>query len=370
MKKLNTLKFCLLTVIIIGYSACKKKEYPAASVIENDSPFYFNATINSASVSIKVGVNNYYMYSSNQQDSNNVYNLIADLKPSNCGTCNNSIQIKINDFKVSALNAPIQIDSSLVVKSYYFNGSPQFAVQFKSIFNKTASSYLWNFGDNQTSTLANPTHIYNSSSNYSVSLRINSTNFCQQYISNFEKINFPAKNCKIAIVSDSVKTISFASTSQGVAPFNYLWQFGDGGTSTSVNPTHTYNYAGTYPITLRVIDATNDTSFAKYNAATPTSPMPCLTNYSITSISQLADALALSKITINYTDNMGVKYISNNMLQPSTSYFKIISVENFDNNEKNEKTKKLKVQFKCNVYNGSTVKTIDNAEAVVAVSYK
>lgn len=367
---MKKIKFYLLPLIIVAIFSCKKKSYPAESVIESESPFYFNAIINSAPVSLKVGANNYYMFSSNTKDSNSVYNFNADLKRNNCTTCNNSLQIKINDFKVSALNASTQIDSSLIPKLYFFNGTPLYVVQFKSIFNKTASSYLWNFGDNQTSTLANPTHTYNAASNYSISLRINSNNFCQQYISNIEKINFPAKNCKITVVSDSVKSISFASTVQGMAPFNYLWQFGDGSIATTANPTHTYINAGTYPITLRVIDAANDTSFAKYNTATLTNPMPCLTNYSITSISQIADALALSKITINYTDDLGVTYTSNNILQPSTSYFKIISVEDYDLNEKNEKTKKIKVQFKCNVYNGTALKTIDNAEAVIAISYK
>jgi len=247
---------------------------------------------------------------------------------------------------------------------------PQYAVKFASIFNQTASSYLWNFGDNQTSTLANPTHTYSSAGNYSISLRINSTNGCQQYISNFEKINSISKKCKISVISDSSKTLQFASSVQGVAPFNYLWQFGDGSTSSLGNPGHTYFYAGTYPVLLRVIDANSDTIFAKYNAATLTNPMPCLTNYSITSITQILNSLALSKITINWTDETGVLYTSNNPLQPSSSFFKIISVEDYETNEKNEKTKKIKVQFKCNVYNGTAVKTIDNAETIIAVSYR
>ncbi|GAB4296311.1 MAG: hypothetical protein Kow0098_19380 [Ignavibacteriaceae bacterium] len=35
---------------------------------------------------------------------------------------------------------------------------------------------------------------------------------------------------------------------------SYLWNFGDGNTSTSANPTHTYLSAGTYPVTLTVTD--------------------------------------------------------------------------------------------------------------------
>ena len=39
------------------------------------------------------------------------------------------------------------------------------------------------------------------------------------------------------------------------APTSWLWNFGDGGTSTQQNPAHTYNTAGTYTVTLTVTNA-------------------------------------------------------------------------------------------------------------------
>ena len=45
-----------------------------------------------------------------------------------------------------------------------------------------------------------------------------------------------------------------ASVSGGVDPKTYLWNFGDGGTSTAVSPTHSYNTAGTFAVTLTVTD--------------------------------------------------------------------------------------------------------------------
>jgi PKD repeat protein len=35
---------------------------------------------------------------------------------------------------------------------------------------------------------------------------------------------------------------------------SYRWEFGDGTSSTEANPPHTYSAAGTYLVTLRVID--------------------------------------------------------------------------------------------------------------------
>ncbi len=50
--------------------------------------------------------------------------------------------------------------------------------------------------------------------------------------------------------------ISFASTvSGGLRPYTYAWAFGDGGSSSQANPTHTYQVAGTYTVTLTVTDA-------------------------------------------------------------------------------------------------------------------
>ena len=36
---------------------------------------------------------------------------------------------------------------------------------------------------------------------------------------------------------------------------SYLWDFGDGASSTQANPNHTYAAAGSYPVSLKVTDA-------------------------------------------------------------------------------------------------------------------
>ncbi len=46
-------------------------------------------------------------------------------------------------------------------------------------------------------------------------------------------------------------TVQFQDASSGV-PFEWLWTFGDGGTSTLQNPSHAYAHAGIYSVTLQV----------------------------------------------------------------------------------------------------------------------
>ncbi len=51
-------------------------------------------------------------------------------------------------------------------------------------------------------------------------------------------------------------TVDFTDKSSAAQPVvAYLWDFGDGNTSTEVNPSHTYSSAGTYDVTLTVTDS-------------------------------------------------------------------------------------------------------------------
>jgi PKD repeat protein len=367
-KNMNKFWFVAILAPVLLFS-CRKKDFPE-TVSPTESNFYFNGTIDGNPISLKAGISKYYMYSSHTLNANNLYSFIADLKPEGCNNCNNSLQITINDFKYSTLHQGIKIDSSLAPKFYPILGAPYYAVQFKSSFNHQAGSYLWDFGDNTTSRQANPLHIYNTVGNYKVSLRINSTNGCQQYITNIEKIEYQTVNPNISAVSHSTNTFRFKASLSDSLAYTYFWDFGDGDISNLSNPLHTYATSGTYPVKLRIINTQMDTLYARYNIATQTSPMPCLTNYSIESITQVSNSVPVSNIIINWTDENGDVYTSDSALQPSTSNFKIVSVEDYEANEKGEKTKKIKVKFNCQVYNGTRMKIINDAEGVLCVSYR
>ncbi len=117
-----------------------------------------------------------------------------------------------------------------------FTNTSQFAV-----------SYIWYFGDGQTIEDENPTHIYTENGMYSVSLV--AYNICSRD-SVTMNINVIACEAVNAIYSFSIseKTVSFSNYSTGA--IDIKWDFGDGQISEELNPVHTYDNEGTYPVQL------------------------------------------------------------------------------------------------------------------------
>lgn len=65
-------------------------------------------------------------------------------------------------------------------------------------------------------------------------------------------------------------TITFVNISSNAT--TYLWNFGDGNTSTQFNPTHTYNLAGTYQLQLTATGPSGSKSICKLVSIEAVSP--------------------------------------------------------------------------------------------------
>mgnify|MGYP001559593537 CR=1 FL=1 len=83
------------------------------------------------------------------------------------------------------------------------------------------------------------------------------TGFLQKLLPFQEQLYFTADFTATPVVNQN-HTVQFnVSISGGVAPYRTVWDFGDGNVTTQANPVHTYSMAGTYTVTLTVIDNTN-----------------------------------------------------------------------------------------------------------------
>jgi gliding motility-associated-like protein len=112
-------------------------------------------------------------------------------------------------------------------------------------------SWNWNFDDGSTSTEQNPAHIFPvTKDSFNVTLRVTSSS-CIGSVSTTKKvlINSVRSGFNIQSACDN-KTVSFINTSS--VPVDYrVWDFGDGTTSTDLNPQHTYANWGNYSVILK-----------------------------------------------------------------------------------------------------------------------
>ncbi|MFC1893532.1 PKD domain-containing protein [Chloroflexota bacterium] len=157
-------------------------------------------------------------------------------------------------------NAPLTVQFENLSEVYVSDG-----LALASI----GTTWLWDFGDGGTSTEECPTHTYNCAGEYDVSLTfagyvndssapngnggITETKY--GYITVYPIADFSAS----PTMGIAPLTVQFRDQSKGLCSGSRDWSFGDGGSSTSKNPSHTYTQGGNYTITLTVSGSPSDT---------------------------------------------------------------------------------------------------------------
>lgn len=131
---------------------------------------------------------------------------------------------------------------------------------FEWTFNSTTSTsepitgYLWDFGDGSTSTDPNPTHVF-AQGTYNIKLIVTTANGCADTVIVNNGIKAGNKP-QTGFYADPLNACAFIPVNffdTTVAPADrWIWDFGDGSTSTIQNPIHTYNDTGNHHITLIV----------------------------------------------------------------------------------------------------------------------
>ncbi|MCX7696060.1 MAG: PKD domain-containing protein, partial [Bacteroidales bacterium] len=118
-------------------------------------------------------------------------------------------------------------------------------------------SYQWNFGDGNSSSAPNPSHLYANPGTYNVRLIISNPFGCRDTIIHTVTVYRPPIaefSYDTACLHDSTHFLNQSlPTDNPIA--SYLWNFGDGNNSTFTNPTHLYNTSGSYTVTLYVSDS-------------------------------------------------------------------------------------------------------------------
>lgn len=132
---------------------------------------------------------------------------------------------------------------------------PGAALNFIDTSSGAGLTYLWDFGDGNTSTQANPQHSYPlGEGDYTVKLTVRDISGCSDSIvmPDYVKIRTPKAAFRIddsTTICPPLRTTFFF---QGSDYESFYWDFGDGGVSTLTNPSYFYDDYGTFNPTLYV----------------------------------------------------------------------------------------------------------------------
>ena len=135
------------------------------------------------------------------------------------------------------------------------SGSAPLTVNFADLSTGDINSWSWSFGDGGTSTEQNPSHIYENTGAYTVSLTVSGTGGSdtetrENYIAAGEGGPPVADFSALPATGATPLEVEFINLVTGVVT-SFLWDFGDGGTSTEMTRfTHTYESAGSYTVSL------------------------------------------------------------------------------------------------------------------------
>ena len=157
------------------------------------------------------------------------------------------VHIRVGDIQATINFNPVKLSPCDSFK-YRFDNTSTAPVPFNN------TSFTWDFGDGSpriTAGTASVFHSYAAPGTYNVNLVLTDTSYC----------NAPDSTTIQVRVAALVKA-QFTTPPTGCAPYtaefnntslagqSFQWDFGDGTTSTDINPTHLYPVAGTYTITL------------------------------------------------------------------------------------------------------------------------
>ncbi len=193
-------------------------------------------------------------------------------------SCNGAYTGKLGAGRVNAFRA---LDAGTPAPSAAFSGTPTsgcapLAVIFTDASTGEITSFEWTFGDGATATSQNPVHEYAAAGIYTVSLTVSGPGGSDTETKNGYIIvaDVPAADFTGAPLSGSAPlTVHFTDLSTGT-PDAWLWEFGDGGTAATQNPSHQYTAPGTYAVTLTASNPCGNDAILKAGYVTVTEPQP------------------------------------------------------------------------------------------------
>ncbi|WP_377101336.1 PKD domain-containing protein [Mucilaginibacter calamicampi] len=293
----QTVKIVSATAASQGYS---QKVQQKVNGVWTDIVATVNGTQYSFAAPLVAGTYNYRLISG----------LSANIDNSNCVVASNELVLTVLPQPIPAFTAPA-------------DACPGNPVSFRdnSVSNGAAvSSWLWNFGDGQSSNLQHPVHSYNAAGDYTVSLRVANGNGCSS-VTITQPIHINALPVAAFTISNPACAnrpivITDASTApSGTTVQSRVWEI-EGVTLNKADGqpfVHTFAAAGTYAVKLTVTSSTGCPSTTTQQIVVKPLPVidfdtppTCISDNTIfTNRTTIADNSALTYLW-NFGDNTPV----------------------------------------------------------------
>ena len=208
-----------------------------------------------------------------------------------------------------------------------FDGCVDLLVQFTNT-SIGAESVLWLFGDGSSAIADSPSHLYTAPGVFDVSLVVTTENGCQDtlvYADYIEAFNLPVADFIFNPEETTIYDPTFTFIDQSYDAQEWLWNFGDGTTSTFENIQHYYNEAGAWPVTLRVWNEHGCTDLASdivriediFNIYVPNTFTPDEDDINEVFLPQMSGTRFIEKYTLQIYDRWGtVIFETNNPEEP------------------------------------------------------
>jgi PKD repeat protein len=122
----------------------------------------------------------------------------------------------------------------------------------------TINSYSWSFSDGGVASGQSPTHTFTTTGPHSATVTATGPGGSDSATVSFTVYNPLSAQIGFTQIAGTLD-VQFTGQSTGPPVVSWLWNFGDGTSSTVQNPLKTYSAAGTYSVTLTVTDAAGRT---------------------------------------------------------------------------------------------------------------
>ena len=347
MKRLLHILILMGTIALID--GCNEIEDPKP-VVEN--PFFtVQASVDGQVIQLQAGVDDFYLYTTQQSDSLGVTEYRGHLRKENCNPCSNSIAVF---FRADEVNQPSV--SSITTEGYreiyepIEDGQPaSYQIRLYSEQNNTPVSHYWQMSDGTTFTSANPVYNFTPSGAQSSINVLHATSVlndtCSAALGNVIELQ---SSCQPNFTAQSQGNYVYFDANYA-AGTQVVWNFGDGNAGYGTSTAHTYSSPGMYHVEMQVFDPDSGCFGHIYKQVIvndTTSYCQANFHYQIDYEPPVGgDSLQLGTVGVEWFNESGMKYSSASKKQPEGMYFEMLESQVYLQNENDQPT----IEFSANV---------------------